>query len=297
MLPSSQKDKVSVVVPVYNSERFLEECLNSILSQNYEDLEVIAVDDGSTDSSLEILKGFSDKITVISQENSGLGHALCAGIKRTNGNWFKWFSPDDVMKQDTVESLVNAAKKFTDNAIVYSNWTMIDENGKKLRDFFESDYNELSRFDFNVRLLDGQLININTTLVPCSLLKKGCLPRNLKDSVATDYDFFLRAALHYEATFHLVKQPLIKYRIHGSQLSHKHVFDTLRYLSELKQEILNDLDSGKRHAYLQAWNQYQKKKKITKKITGLGLKIMGSMPDSISDSFLTFYLNKIRRHR
>ncbi len=62
---------VSVVIPVYNSEKFLEECLNSILTQSYRNIEIIAVDDGSTDASSDILERYSDKINIISQKNQG----------------------------------------------------------------------------------------------------------------------------------------------------------------------------------------------------------------------------------
>ena len=60
---------VSIVIPVYNSERFLEECLNSILEQTYKNIEIIAIDDGSNDSSLDILNKFSNKIHIFSQKN------------------------------------------------------------------------------------------------------------------------------------------------------------------------------------------------------------------------------------
>ena len=60
---------VSIVIPVYNSEKYLEECLDSILNQTYENIEIIAIDAGSEDSSLDILKKYSDKIHIFSQEN------------------------------------------------------------------------------------------------------------------------------------------------------------------------------------------------------------------------------------
>jgi len=84
-----------------------------------------------------------------------LNFHLTIKIKKINGKWFKWFSPDDVLYPDAIEILVNEIKKFSDNTIVYSNWNLIDENNKKLRNFSESNYNELNNFEFNVRLLDG----------------------------------------------------------------------------------------------------------------------------------------------
>ena len=121
---------VSIVIPVYNSEKFLIECLESILNQTYKDIEIIVVNDGSTDNSEKILQKYSDKITIISQENQGLASALNAGIKTLKGCWLKWFSPDDVMYPKTIETLVHMAETQQDNTIIYSNWELIDENGK-----------------------------------------------------------------------------------------------------------------------------------------------------------------------
>ena len=75
----------------------------------------------STDNSLEILKQYSDKITIISQENHGLASALNAGIKQMKGIWFKWFSPDDIMYPYTILTLIDEAKN-NPNTILYSNW-------------------------------------------------------------------------------------------------------------------------------------------------------------------------------
>ena len=151
----SNNEFVSVIIPVYNSEKFLKESIESVLNQTYKQIEVIAINDGSTDNSQKILEQYSDKITIISQTNHGLAHALNVGIKKIKGKWFKWFSPDDILYPKAIEILVNEAKKLPDNTIIYSNWELIDEKGNKLRDFSESNFNDLNCFDFNVRLLDG----------------------------------------------------------------------------------------------------------------------------------------------
>ena len=287
---------VSVVIPVYNSENYLEECLNSVLGQTYENIEIIVVDDGSTDSTPNILKKYSDRVNVISQENHGLSSALNLGIDNMKGHWFKWFSPDDVMYSYTIQTLVDVAKNNTLNTILYSDWDIIDENGKQLRNFQESNYNELSDFEYNVRLLDGQLINVNTTLIPSCLFKKNSI-RNLDDSVAIDYDFFLRSAFLYDAKFHLISKPLIKYRIHSNQLSHKNIIKTMNHVSKIKNEILMQLDDSIRIKYIHELKKYQKIKSAKQKTMEFGMKILSSAPSWASDRILIFYLNKIRQNR
>ena len=190
-------DLVSVVIPVYNSEKFLNESIEFVLNQTYKNIEVIAIDDGSTDNSLKVLHQYSDRINILSQENQGLAAAINAGIKKMKGKWFKWFSPDDVLYPEAIQTLVKVARNLPENTIIYSNWKIVDENGKKLREFFESNFNDLSKFDYNVRLLDGQQVNVNTSLIPCSLFKKGCKFRSLPEPVAIDYDFFYECRLNF----------------------------------------------------------------------------------------------------
>ena len=297
-LLNSKDDLVSVVIPVFNSEKFLKDSIESVLDQTYKNIEIIVVDDGSTDNSLKILHSYRDKIQIISQENKGLAVSLNSGIKAMKGNWFKWFSPDDILLPHAIDFLVNEAKKLSENTIVYSNWELIDETGKTLRSFSESNYNELSPFDFIVRLLDGQQINVNTCIIPSLLFKKGCNIIDLKEPAAIDYDFFLRAAIFYQTKFFLVPKTLLKYRIHSQQLSHKNISKTLSYISELRKEILSQLREAKQLEFLNALEKYKKKKSISKQTLEVGLKIASNvLPTPITDNLLSFYLNKIRRTR
>jgi glycosyltransferase involved in cell wall biosynthesis len=290
--------KVSVIIPVYNSEKFLKESIESAIHQTYSDIEIIAINDGSTDGSLEILKQFKDKITIINQKNTGLAEAVNAGIKKMSGNWLKWLSPDDVLYPNAVEILVEEAKKLPEITIIYSNWEMIDENGKKIRNFYESNYNEFDNFGFNVRLLDGQLINVNTVLISKSIFKKGCIMQTLNDTSSVDYNFFLRAGILYWADFHLVEKNLLKYRIHENQTSHRNITKSLKYLEQIKKEILSNLDEKTRKSYHITLKKYSQEKKISKKVMKFGLNIITNFfPTSLSDLILVFYINKIRNRR
>ena len=290
-------EKVSVIIPVYNSERFLEKSIESILNQTYQNIEIIAINDGSTDNSLKILDRYSEKIIIISQQNQGLANTLNTGISQMNGKWFKWFSPDDIMNFNAIEILISEAKKLPDNTILYSNWDMIDENGKRLRDFKESNFNHFSSFEFNLRLLDGQQINVNTTLIPSILFENGCLMKNSINTNLVDYDFFLRAGLLYNANFHLIEKSLINYRIHIKQSSHKNIVNSLKQIDQLKENVLSNLDTTTRKKYQNSLTKFLKEKKMKHKTMDFGLKIMKLLPQSVSDKILVFYLNKIRSGR
>ena len=291
-------DLVSVVIPVYNSEKFLGKSIESVLNQTYKNIEIIVVDDGSNDNSLKILKKYSDRIKIIHQSNQGLAVALQAAMRKIKGGWFKWFSPDDVLYPEAIETLVRTAKKLPTNTIIYSNWELIDENGIKIRDFFESDYNNLENFEFNIRLLDGQQINVNTSLIPTFLFKNGCIFQELKDHVAVDYDFFLRAGILFGTNFYLVSKPLLKYRISSKQLSHKKITKTLNYLNEIRTQILSKLDDKDKEKYISALDLYKKEKPLHKKTMDIGLRMISNLlPSQLSDQLLIFYLNKIRSTR
>ena len=292
----SSNELVSIIIPIYNSEKYLKECLNSLFEQTYENIEIIAVDDGSTDTSLQILQDYSDRLKIFSQENNGLYSALKVGISKIQGKWCKWFSPDDVLYPNAIEIQVNEAKKYPDNTILYSNWNIIDETGKLLREFCESDNNDLSRFEYNVRLLYGQQINVNTALIPSILFQTPGV-RNLDESVAIDYDFFLNSAIFHDVKFHLIPQPLVKYRIHSAQLSHKNISKTLDFISDLKDELLMKLDDSLRRKYNHAIEEYKKTQSRKNKTLEFGMKILSSTPSWASDRILTLYLNKIRHNR
>ncbi|MDH3764698.1 MAG: glycosyltransferase [Nitrosopumilus sp.] len=288
--------RVSVIIPVYNSEKFLKESIESIIHQTYSDVEIIAVNDGSTDGSLEILQQYEDKIFIIDQKNMGLAEAVNAGIKKMSGHWLKWLSPDDVLYPNAIEILVDNAKKLPENTLVYSDWEMIDKIGNKIRNFSESNYNRLNNFEFGVRLLDGQQVNINTSLIPSSIIKK-CLMKNLDDMSLIDYDFFLKCSILYNVNFFLVKKILLKYRIHKNQSSHKNIINSLIYQNKIRDDILSHLDDDTKTMYEKEIKNYQKNKTTSKKFMELGLKLCQLFPVWLSDKLLNFYLNQIRSSR
>ena len=104
---------VSVIVPVYNGEKYLKDCLNSILNQTLINIEIICVDDGSTDSSSEILKEFSFKdsrVKILSTENKGQGFARNLALKECNGEFIAFIDADDWINPKALELLSLKAK-------------------------------------------------------------------------------------------------------------------------------------------------------------------------------------------
>jgi len=95
--------KVSIIIPVYNGSNYMQEAINSALNQTYSNLEVIVINDGSTDDTDKIAKSFGQKIKYYQKDNGGVSTALNLGIEKMNGEYFSWLSHDDVYMPTKIE--------------------------------------------------------------------------------------------------------------------------------------------------------------------------------------------------
>ena len=124
-------DKVSIIVPVYNVEKYLDECVKSILAQTYTDIEIVLVDDGSKDTSgamCDEYKKQDERIVVVHKENGGLSSARNAGMENASGSYYIFVDSDDTISSNMVEEMVKKAKEH-DAKIVSS---LISEEQDKL---------------------------------------------------------------------------------------------------------------------------------------------------------------------
>lgn len=116
--------KVSVIVPFYNTYKYIEKCLNSLVNQTLKNIEIILINDGSTDDSVEIAKAFREKdsrIKIINQENKKQGAARNAGMKIAQGEYIGFVDSDDWVDLDYFEKLYNAAKKYDSDIALATN--------------------------------------------------------------------------------------------------------------------------------------------------------------------------------
>ena len=123
---------VSVIIPIYNMEAYLARCLDSVLNNTYRNLEIICVDDGSTDGSAEILRAYAEKdsrIVPIFKENGGVSSARNAGLDRMTGEYVTFVDPDDFVHPQYVELLYRALKESGTEIAICGFETVADENG------------------------------------------------------------------------------------------------------------------------------------------------------------------------
>ena len=131
---------VSVIVPVYNSGPYLDDCIKSIVNQSYRPIEIILVNDGSTDRSFEIITGYSmrdDRIVVISQPNRGVSAARNAGLSVAKGEYILFVDSDDTIRNDAVEILCRQAI-LTGTEIVLGDMLSFYPDGKQIPTFQRS---------------------------------------------------------------------------------------------------------------------------------------------------------------
>lgn len=126
--------KLSVLVPIYNVEKYLNQCLASLAKQTLKDIEIICINDGSTDNSLKILQKYAKKysnFTVINKKNSGYGDSMNQGLEKAKGEYIGIVESDDFIELNAFEKLYNLAKK-TSADIVKANYFYHSKNGDEL---------------------------------------------------------------------------------------------------------------------------------------------------------------------
>ena len=166
-----EKELISIVVPIYNVEKYLRKCIDSIINQTYKNLEIILVDDESPDNCGEICEEYAKKdnrIVVIHKKNGGLSDARNAGIEVATGKYIGFVDSDDYIKEDMYENLYNDIKKY-DVDISICKYIEVFENSTIYED--ASNSNKIEIYD-NVEMLKRLLYNNNVTDHACNKLYK-----------------------------------------------------------------------------------------------------------------------------
>ena len=125
--------KISIIIPIYNGEKYIERCLKSIINQDYEELEIIVINDGSTDNSIDILKEFTNidnRIKVIDKENTGVSDTRNRGIEEASGDYIMFIDVDDYLEENMIKKIISVINKKDINLIKF-NYNIVTSDGKK----------------------------------------------------------------------------------------------------------------------------------------------------------------------
>ena len=241
---------ITVIVPVYNAENYLEKCIKSLLNQTLKDIQVIAIDDGSTDSSLKILREYEkddNRLHVITQKNSGVAVARNKGIKLADGEFLAFVDSDDTIELETLERIYSRVKE-TDSDIGLFGYARIKENGTHVRDFLPSE-NSYDRQEGIKALLLNKFSSIACDKIFKASLIHGHNIEFPEDTFYEDAYFVFQAMTHANQSISIAK-PYYRWLIRGESRSNsvsgkhiKNMFDILRqskrYLEE--NDIYTDL--------------------------------------------------------
>ncbi len=207
----------SVVITVYNKARFIESTLKSVLRQTFDDIEVLIINDGSTDDSLSIIKSFSDRrIQIISKENEGASVARNTGIEAANCNYIALLDGDDLWDKDYLRNVYNAIQKYPDQKIFtcavaqkYQHKVIPVDYSFQTKELYSiHNYFEASK--------KYTLITSSSVVFHNSILEKTGL-FDPKITSGQDSDLWIRFGLHFEVVF--INKLLVHYNYDPLSLS------------------------------------------------------------------------------
>ncbi len=240
------KPLVSIVIPVYNGEDYLEEAIESALHQTYENIEILVVNDGSTDRTEQIAKAYGDKIRYFHKPNGGVATALNLGIREMKGAYFSWLSHDDYDYPEKIEAMVDAALRQGDReAIVYCNYSLLDQRTGILSPYrIEEYYSERDRAN-GVLMVIQRLMDGCSMLIPISHFRRvGLFDEKLPATQDNDMWFRMlrgRKVIHIPQVLHVarVHEKQGSQTMKGFALEREQLF--LRFLQELSSEEMREI--------------------------------------------------------
>lgn len=216
------KPNISVIIPVYNAERYVGKCIESVQAQTYMDWQMILVDDGSKDKSLEVCQRYANqdnRISVIHQENAGPGIARNVGLEYANGKYVVFIDSDDYIEKDYFKLLSQH-----DEDVVYIDVRNVDEDGRVLKEEYMSSNNRLSLDSILRRQMTGSINwgGVRKCLKLRVLQENNIKYTNHKIGEEAIYSF---QALWYAKSVAFIEQPLYNYVQRGDSQSHLKVDD------------------------------------------------------------------------
>lgn len=252
---------VSICIPTYNGEKYLQEALDSVKIQTYKNIEVIISDDQSKDKTLEICKQFKAEVDfpvfIYSHSPAGIGENWNNTIQKANGEFIKFLFQDDVLEKNCVEVMMNYLALYN-LEIVVSKRKIIDAQSRPIVDgLWFNDYNDLQKpagmptdefFIFskkNLKNLNYERYSVeNIVGEPCASLftknvfnKTGHFDANLKQ--ALDYVYWLRVLVNYDIG--VIPEKIVSFRYHSEQTSNQNNLNKVNEGKSIEKILHNDL--------------------------------------------------------
>lgn len=229
---------ISIIVPVYNAEKYLKKCLDSLVNQTKKELEFILINDGSADKSEEIIKTYKDKrIKYFKNKNQGIGKTRNFGIEKATGKYIMFLDSDDYFSNDACEILYKTAEKEKADLIVFDYYRVEKEN-----------LNEVKIESFNAtNIKDDPNLLLKINLGPCNKIYKSDLIKNndikFEENLKYEDTLFVVKAIYKAKKIIKLNKCLHYYIIHEKSettVRDKKVFDILKIVDKIRTYLKND---------------------------------------------------------
>lgn len=243
-------NKVSVIIPVYNGQEYISSCVQSLINQTYQDLEIIFINDGSSDKTLDQIKQYKSSILskgfnliVLSQKNQGAGYAASLGLQHATGDFITCFDVDDYLYPESIEKKVRFLITCPEYDIVRTNGYEILGNKKKLFVTNEQEKNESNIF---YSLLFGKTNNwAGSYMIRAKALWK-IYPNQVIPGSRYGQNLQLLLATSYESKSGFIDEPLMKYirnenSFTGKNKKLKEELELLDGFRQIRNQVLNIL--------------------------------------------------------
>ncbi len=254
------KELVSIIIPCYNSEQFVSEAIDSVLDQSHKAFEIIVVDDGSTDNSLNVLKQYTnvDNVLILQHEggvNKGVSSTRKLGVSKAKGKYIAFLDADDIFDSRKLEKQLKIFQKYPEVVLVHSKASLLNMTELVFQHQF-SYWVKNQPYDYQQQgnwLISNHICN-SSVLVKTDLLLK--YDFSIKQAFQFE-DWLLWSLLSDEGKFYFQDEELLEYRIHGasatsnllnnqikshySKMEYLFNFFTLAKSSEMKTSILSEL--------------------------------------------------------
>lgn len=224
--------EISCILPVYNGENYLKSAIDSVLAQTFQDFELIIVDDGSTDSSPEILKSYKDKrIKIITnKKNLNLPKSLNIGFSHATGYAWTWTSHDNLYHESAFETYLDYLNGFD---IVYSDWTVIDSSDNIIKTVSAAPISQIDTCN---------VVHASFMFLPQVWKNLGGYDESA--FLAEDWDFWIRAFFS-GMSFRRIPKCLYSYRVHDKMLCTSRWFECQLAYAKVSQNYFGTIKAAK----------------------------------------------------
>lgn len=216
---------VSVVIASYNRAQFVEDAIRSVQNQTFDDVEIIVVDDGSTDSTHNILNNFGESISVINQLNQGRSSARNTGVNNSKGDYIAFLDSDDTWLYNKLAKQLDLLRKQPKVGLVHTFSDVVDESGNVIRKYTDQRnklYQQSMKSGYSYENLSESCIMFLSTV----MVRRDCWESvgfmDINIPAFEDWDWYLRASRKFEIS--ILPEVLVHFRLHSSNTSQEEFF-------------------------------------------------------------------------